>query len=577
MDSHMQKVKRIIKEHKYAILAAVLCGLIMIGPHIFFALKLGNAYRGIYIIQTDSEHVYLARMQEIIDGHPLMGSVPFLEYKDKPPLIPPTLLDLTFVFSSKIFSVSLVNILIFSKFLLPAILFMLIYTFVFKVSEDESSFSKFNAIAAATLVVLGYDAIGLKTIEYLRNAGSAFLLWSRPINPIFGGVLLFSILLILWVVMREDKLDLTKIISGAVILFFAYVSYFFSWGMMLSILGTLFILSIVYRRYTYTKNILGIALLGTILAVPYFYFTYHARLDPIYPSASIRIGLITGHWAVFSFVLLGVLALFLFFIKSDRRSDWWMFCMAVILGGLWALNQQIITGITIYPFHFVQYTKPLAVAVLFPLLFIKFSSQYKLVYKWMLGFVILYSVFFGIYVQAATYQGSFDRYADIQRYKSAFNWFSNNTPKDCVILAKDPDEARRLSQLIPAFTHCNVYETDNVHYLIPSERVFHNYMVFLRLEGVTDINAYTQKYSDHIFGYFLGQNRNSMKEKTLVELIDRLKHDYPQFLKDDFRKELSEYRLNYVVSDGPLDEKILRSIKDLEFVAEEGGVYIYKF
>jgi len=41
------------------------------------------------MMRTANEDFYLARIQEILDGHPSVGSPAFSEYKNEPPLSPP--------------------------------------------------------------------------------------------------------------------------------------------------------------------------------------------------------------------------------------------------------------------------------------------------------------------------------------------------------------------------------------------------------------------------------------------------------------------------------------------------------
>ena len=78
-----------IRNHGLVLMIGVMVGLIYILPHIFFVVSLGGRYEGIPMMHTANEDFYLARIQEVVDGRPLLGSPAFYEYKDQPPLSPP--------------------------------------------------------------------------------------------------------------------------------------------------------------------------------------------------------------------------------------------------------------------------------------------------------------------------------------------------------------------------------------------------------------------------------------------------------------------------------------------------------
>ena len=111
-------------------------------------------------MQTANELDYLGRIQEIKDGHFTLSSVSFLEYKDRPALMPPNILEILAAVISLVWGVSVSSIVILSKFFLPAFLFLLIYFFVHRLTENQESLTnKINAIGAGMLIVLGYDLV----------------------------------------------------------------------------------------------------------------------------------------------------------------------------------------------------------------------------------------------------------------------------------------------------------------------------------------------------------------------------------------------------------------------------------
>ena len=183
-----------IKTHHAAIAAAFLVGVIYITPHLIFQWSLGDAYRGIPMMQTANEDEYLARIQEILDGHPSLGSPVFYEYKNEPPLAPPVG-EFFYAFPAMLMSISPVAVLTASRFLLPAILFILVYFLIYKMTtlsvsppwkegEEKSPspslkggggnilVAKITAITGGILVTLGYDLVDYRTVLGLLR-GSA--------------------------------------------------------------------------------------------------------------------------------------------------------------------------------------------------------------------------------------------------------------------------------------------------------------------------------------------------------------------------------------------------------------------
>src|SRR3989338_4225558 len=148
-------IKIFFKEHYMAFGLAILVGLIYIAPNIFFILSLGDDYKGIPMMQSANEESYLARIHEILDGHPMLGS-PFLyEYKEEWPIAPPTG-EMFYAIPSIVLGVPPQNILIASRFFLPLILFLLVYLIIYRLSDSNAFSGKINGIAGALFVTLGY-------------------------------------------------------------------------------------------------------------------------------------------------------------------------------------------------------------------------------------------------------------------------------------------------------------------------------------------------------------------------------------------------------------------------------------
>ena len=139
--------------------------------------------------------------------------------------------------------------------------------------------------------------------------------------------------------------------------------------------------------------------------------------------------------------------------------------------------------------------------------------------------------------------------------------------------------------LIPAFTHCNIYNSSTVFSLMPDERVYHNYFTYLFFRGVTDktIEQYMREHEDEVRGW-LSSNWKSLygvtdfpdfEDATLEGRIKNFPEDYRAFLSKDLKAELSKYRLDYILSSGPLDDRVVRLFPNLNKVFEENDIIVY--
>src|SRR3989338_8101429 len=232
-------MKNFIKDHWLAIIIAFLVGIIYIGPHLWFIVSNSDVYQGIPLMQSANKDFYIARIQEIVNGHPLVGSQALFEYKDQLPLSPPTS-EFLYALPTLILGVPIVATLNASNFILPTLLFLLVYALLYRLLSQSNEWPrKVSAIAGALFITLGYDLIDYRTVFSLiqgRVEPSSWLIWSRPVNPIMGAIYLFSFLHFLWSVIQNNKRHKVAIVGAGFFLAIMFASYFFSWGLALSLL-----------------------------------------------------------------------------------------------------------------------------------------------------------------------------------------------------------------------------------------------------------------------------------------------------------------------------------------------------
>lgn len=606
-------IKEFFRQHYIAFGLAILVGLIYIAPNIFFIMSLGNEYRGIPLMQT-AEESYLARIREIIDGHPMLGSFALSEYKEEWPLAPPVG-EMFYAIPSVALNVSPVAILVASKFYLPAILFFLIYLLVYSVSDDNESKSfsrKINAVAGALLVILGYDLVDYHgVISFLSGKQDwmgNFLIWARPVHPILGGIFLMSFFLFLWHLIKKPEDRKRYIVGASLCLALMVGSYFFSWGIAVSAFAMLVLLYLLKKKYQTVKNLLFILPVTFILTLPYWYVMLRARQSPWYEESVIRSGFFYTHYPLVNKLMLVVLLVYIALVglqwwkhkkfhvstyASDEKfriGDWHVFCLAFILGPLWAYSQQIVTGMTAWPYHFVQYSIPLAMIVLVVAFYAIVKKESA--YLWGAGIIaiITASVFAGVYTQTRVFvDGTYEYYRGLQAYRPLFDEL-NKKEKDCAVFVREDNrESKMLNVMIPAFTHCNRYVSTEIMSIAPSERETDGYLAMLRLKGVEPdgIENYLKENAGearaHLFFSWADvyqypfNDFPDLPETLLKQRSEEFPQKYREFAAKDFRTELNTYRLDYIVSIGPLPDKIIYELGDLELTFDANNLFLYEF
>ncbi|HBV01177.1 MAG TPA: hypothetical protein DEF00_02145 [Candidatus Taylorbacteria bacterium] len=588
-----------LKRHKFAFLCALVVGVLYVAPNILFVISLVEDYQGIPMMETPNEDFYLARVQEILDGHPSVGSAAYWEYKDEPPISPPTG-EFLYALPTLIFGISPSTTLVGSRFVLPALLFLLVYFLARRLTGDDDSMAgRITALASALFVTLGYDLIDYRSILHFL-AGDAplsngFLIWARPVNPILGAIFLFSFLLCVHSIVAKKERVVRSMLGASVCMALMIASYFFSWGVALSVLAVL-ILFLLIRKEFCSARLLALSVpLGLLLSFPYWLSVWGATKSPWYASSVLRDGLFYTHYPLLNKLLIATLFFSLLcivvdYLRKRKKGEpfqfeyWHLFCFSFLLGGLWAYSQQILTGRTIWPYHFVQYTIPLAGITVFTVLF---HLRKNLWYLWHIGIAIgiFLSVIYGVYVQASTFSRFYSYDKERQSVAPFLEWLNQREP-DCVVLVVEEPLRLGLEGLIPAFTHCNTYHSPWVFSLMPDDRILHSYITRLYFRGISpeSVGEYLKK-ADEAHGYLFSNWKGlyrlpqfpDFSDPIALERVQKLPQAYREFVSEDMSKILRKYRLNYVASVGALEPKILNALPGTTLITVIGDVHLYAF
>lgn len=573
------------REHAGGLIVALLVGVVCVLPQVWFIASLGSTYRGIHFFATPNEEAYLAIMQEIVDGHPLAASVPFFEYKNALPLLPPTI-PFLYVVASALLHLSLVNTLIISKFFLPALLFFLVYLFAYRLLDRANDrLARFFAVTVGILVVFGFDLVDYRSwwgILTGQFSVGGFLIWTRPVNPISGIILFYIFLLSLWSVVTKKTLFGVFFAVGALALMMA--SYFFSWSLGLTFSGALGMRALVRRDWAVVRHLILVVILALFFSFPYWLMVYRAAALPWYAEASARIGFFFNHVPHLNKFLLTVS---LFFVgaslwrygrklKAERLPEWWWFCAALLVSGFIVYNQQVFTGREIWYYHYVFFTIPLGYTV--AALTVWYLIRPRAGWLWAgTTLICILAIILGLYTQISAYKTGFNLFSSLQKSADVFDFFNKNRAKDCVVLANEKEIW--WSELIPAFTSCNVYVSPERFVIAPPDRFYHNYMVLLRLRNIApeQIEEYVKQHRGEAMSFisYHLQTTLGFLDLDFEQALKQLPTDYKVFLKKDFLSELKRYRLDYILSIEPLSPSVQQSLPSLQEVFQSGQIYIY--
>ncbi len=539
-----------------------LCGL----PILLAEQSLGNDYKGIPFLYLNNEDYYLSRIQEITDGHPSVSSPVYFEYKDNPAIVP-AVGEFLYIGLAKVLGISLVSAVVAAKFIFPAILFLLVYLLVSSLVEDSVFEDRgkwvptLAGLSAGFLVVLGYDFVDVHhTLQVLTDTwGSPTLsVWTRPVNPITGALFLFGFLNVLWRLFKKP--DLKKAILGGVLLALS-IGYFFAWGLGVCILAILGVCAFFQKEWK-VLSAFGITLLTMLVSDSYFLLAMFRGGG----RAALN-GMLYFHTPIFNKVVFATALLFAIGLwvlyrkgawKKGKEEQWAVFCATLIFSSVAVFNEQIFTGRTVWPAHFVQYTIPLSFVVLVVVCF-RVLHRKKIACYLVSGFIILTTLLCGVR-SVESYRYDLAHYKMMQNYAPVLQWLAKNAARDCVVLVDEPRE--ELMRLVPAFTSCNVYISGYLTAGVPDERLYQMLLIKMRLAGVSlaDAPKYLAAHEQDVREFFytdwldlFASHPSPYTDLHIQELLKR----YQTFFRADFGKELARYKIDYFVTTRLFDIRTL--------------------
>lgn len=428
------KIKSILNSHKWAVIFAVLAGAIVIFPQLYLRYDIAGSYQGIEFLGAgDDEASWLGRVREVQDGHPSLSCVYLKDGKNDPYLIQP-LGTIIAAALGNLFSLDINNTLLLARFFFTFIVFLLIYAFVYFLSQ-----SKLAAVAGTAALVLGRDIVSRGGLQDLIAEGAPsirYLNLVRPVNPSMTYFFFFGFLLFLWLFYTKKQWRWG--ILSILMLGLSFYDYFFTWTFLYIFCGMLLLIFIFQKKWQEAKRIFIVLFASALIAIPYFLNMYAVYTHPNYQEVSQRYGLVQGHDPIFGLLaplLFG--GILLFFPKKPK--DRYFFALALALAPLIALNQQVITGRNLSSVHYHWYfTIPLFIIFSSTTLLLWLKGRRQKFFKITAAFIVLISVFSGILTQAGSYSANRESIIEKQsRYGKVMDWLSQNSRKEEVVFTDE--------------------------------------------------------------------------------------------------------------------------------------------
>ena len=579
----LNKLKILIKSHYQAVILVFVLGILAVLPHLYFIYSSGSDYRGINILKSSDEESYMSMVNRAANGHNNTLAPYLYEYRDANDLSVGRL-EIFWGRIAALTGISVANLFLALKFLCPLVLVVLFYWLTYLIGKN-----KIAALLAPLLIIAGLGIIGaklgtIKDVILWRGPLTEYWDFIRLLNPAFSGIFfLLAVLAIFYLFISPNvkRALLAGVIFGA--LFYIYL-YF--WTFIAVLVGVILIYALLGKNFKLFKYMSLAGALGLVIGAPQLFSLFNSfNKILIGASQAAGIGAVASHAPIREKLVLAVLVLYIIFIVFLRRRGEYkrefLFPVFLLAAGTIAVNQQIVTGKVIQPFHYYFLTNLpsayIALAVIFGHLVYLIRQKFLRYTVIVAVFVVVFA--WGIGVQASSYKYWAPGYRELQKYSLVFDWLTANAAEDSVIYGNDD-----ITDLIPAYTpffvYWSPYAGDSAY--SPMERKESAYFINMRLVGLdaSSGETYLRRRQNEV-----GQRFYSQYYRDLCGsygcfpdgTMDKIVKDWQDFLRQPFEQEFKKYKVDYFVWDKNREpDWRIGDLKFLEPVYEYNGIQIFK-
>lgn len=576
----MRNNPQLIKKYWPLLLISILVGLFSILPLFFSLQRMGNDFQGIWPQFNGDANFYLSRVHEAFDGHIDMNNPYYFEQKNTT-YPQATGGELLLAFSAKDLHISIPNLQVALDFIAPAIIAALFYLLLMAIYPNRLS------------------AFLLPLFIFTFVSGGM----TKPIHPEISFPILLLFLVNWFRLVLKSGNKFISIFACGVSLGVLFLTYFFHWSFLLVVLGIYGLILLITKNYKQLKYHIIFLFTAGIVAIPYFIRVFSGTTSPLYAEMAARMGVYVTHWPE-TFPRLAValawLALYIFttrYYKLNREPRAHIIFSLLIANVIYP-NHQVITGLTIENANHWSFMPIFLYAIaghyLVYLIFERTRDIRTVFDKAVIGIIAVMLVVPAWRLQSFNwphYRASLSYPAieeSQQNYAEILQWINNNTPIDAVIFSHSA-----FMQLVPVYTHANVYYSENGYYLMANDKEIIERTLLVHFFDI-------DKFKNVNFG--LGEvPRILWTQAAMIEINTHKFHDIfniPYVKQYTLERELTKvnsvlagleaegwdinllrrYRLDYIVWDKALYPGWkLDGYKDLKPVYEKDNIAIFMF
>lgn len=453
-----------IKDNAVACLFAILVGGVMVAPQIIFIIETGDLYQGIYMLESDAEVHYLARIKEFVDGNG-PGNPYIYDFKDNVPTTFFTYGEWILALPSMIFGISVANMNLIYKFLLPALISLIIYWLLIRLK-----FNKLYALAAVSMIMFGNAILypeSLLAFLKLEPIFNQFSIFARPVNPELSSIFFFGYLHTLLSSLQQKSWK--WIIALGILFGSTFYIYFYTFTFLIALNASVIGILLFSKQYSQTVKMTVAILIGFFIGLPAINELVQLNSHPYFIELSRTLPLISSHLPVIGFSHIILYTIFLVYFIKNKKTPQLYLLLATFTAGFVATNQQIITGRIMHEGHYFWYFISPIISIVFLLLTqIVIKQRWRIIIHTIIFGLIATPVLFSIFIQYSSYKYWVKEYQSQQVYGSMLEWINENTQPESVIVANE-----ELSNLIPIYTGANVaWQRYADTYLMPLDRLY---------------------------------------------------------------------------------------------------------
>jgi len=358
---------------RWGALAALAITLLSLYPQLHLWMHLGKDTNGIYAYFDTDEVAYSAYLQALIDGRPRRND-PYTGRDDRHERpLPESLFSVQFAapdlvaIPARLVGLSASTVFIMLMPLIAASSALALFYF-FSITTKDHRLAAVGVLVVLCLATLVSGQGPARQFFRTSEAWGYFPFLRRYIPAIPFPFFILMIGIIGRAVMKGEKGNITRAVGVGLIVVLLIFSYFYLWTAAIAWLGCLTVLWLIARPTGWKRTVrfLGITWLITIAGlIPYLLLLSQraTNTDQVQALMHTRSLDLLRPSEVLSFVLLAALARLVLLGRVSLKDPKILFLTSFLLMTPAVFNQQLVTGVSLQPFHYEEFVTSYCVLI----------------------------------------------------------------------------------------------------------------------------------------------------------------------------------------------------------------------